>query len=135
MRVLRAHFGPNLGEWPRCALSADGGTSGDVRLPRLFGRQADVKVLSTTAYLRRGHHQRSCTPAPSFSSDLRYTLLMTSTDTSKPYIPLSGLAKDGWSNEDEATATCFCAAVQLAFVCLASAPLPARTHTRLYSQR
>ncbi|KAL0580650.1 hypothetical protein V5O48_001380 [Marasmius crinis-equi] len=36
-------------------------------------------------------------------------------DKSKPYIPLAGGADDGWSNEDEATATCFCGAVQLAF--------------------
>ncbi len=37
-------------------------------------------------------------------------------DKSKPYFPLAGLANDGWSTEDEATATCFCGAVQLAFV-------------------
>ncbi|KAJ7696543.1 Mss4-like protein [Mycena rosella] len=36
-------------------------------------------------------------------------------DKSKPYFPLAGLATDGWSTEDEATATCFCGAVQLAF--------------------
>ncbi|KAL0058561.1 hypothetical protein AAF712_014753 [Marasmius tenuissimus] len=36
-------------------------------------------------------------------------------DKSKPYIPLAGLANDGWSKEGEATATCFCGAVQLAF--------------------
>lgn len=37
-------------------------------------------------------------------------------DESKPYLPLAGSAEDGWSKEDEATATCFCGAVQLAFV-------------------
>lgn len=37
-------------------------------------------------------------------------------DKSKPYFPLAGGADDGWSTEDEATATCFCGAVQLAFV-------------------
>ena len=37
-------------------------------------------------------------------------------DKSKPYIPLAGLAADGWSTEDEATATCLCGAVQLVFV-------------------
>ena len=37
-------------------------------------------------------------------------------DRSKPFIPLSGVAEDGWSKEDEATATCFCGAVQLVFV-------------------
>ncbi|KAI4251227.1 MAG: hypothetical protein LQ352_004982 [Teloschistes flavicans] len=39
-----------------------------------------------------------------------------STDKSTPYFPLAGLAKDGWSKDDEATATCLCGAVQLAFV-------------------
>ncbi|ORY61472.1 Mss4-like protein [Pseudomassariella vexata] len=37
---------------------------------------------------------------------------MSITDKSKPYFPL---ANDGWSKEDEATVTCFCGAVQLAF--------------------
>jgi len=36
-------------------------------------------------------------------------------DKSKPYIPLAGGADDGWSNETQATATCFCGAVQLVF--------------------
>lgn len=36
-------------------------------------------------------------------------------DKSKPYIPLTGLANDGWSKDGEATATCFCGAVQLSF--------------------
>ncbi|KAI1265445.1 Mss4-like protein [Xylariaceae sp. FL1019] len=34
-------------------------------------------------------------------------------DKSKPYIPLASLATDGWSNDKEATATCFCGEVQL----------------------
>ncbi|CZS92058.1 hypothetical protein WAI453_000060 [Rhynchosporium graminicola] len=34
-------------------------------------------------------------------------------DSSKPFIPLSGIAEDGLSNEKEATATYFCVAVQL----------------------
>ncbi|KAK6957179.1 hypothetical protein Daesc_002465 [Daldinia eschscholtzii] len=41
--------------------------------------------------------------------------MTTTTDKSKPNFPLAGLANDGWSKEDEATATCFCGAVQLAF--------------------
>lgn len=41
-------------------------------------------------------------------------------DKSKPYIPQAGSANDGWSKEDEATATCFCGAVQLAFVGVSS---------------
>ncbi len=44
------------------------------------------------------------------------TQTTTAVDKSKPYFPLAGLANDGWSNEDEATATCFCGAVQLSFV-------------------
>lgn len=40
-------------------------------------------------------------------------------DKTKPYFPLNGLANDGYSNENEATATCFCGAVQLAFVSVA----------------
>jgi len=36
-------------------------------------------------------------------------------DTSKSYFPLSGSGGDGWSNDEEASATCFCGAVQLAF--------------------
>ena len=42
------------------------------------------------------------------------------TDKSIHYMPLAGLASDGWSKEDEATATCFCGTVQLAFVSLTS---------------
>jgi hypothetical protein len=30
--------------------------------------------------------------------------------------PVAGLARDGWSTEEEATATCYCGAVQLVFV-------------------
>lgn len=40
----------------------------------------------------------------------------SSGDKSKPYFPLAGLANDGYTKDDEATATCFCGAVQLAFV-------------------
>jgi hypothetical protein len=43
-------------------------------------------------------------------------------DKSKPYFPLAGGADDGWSTEDEATATCFCGAVQLSFVSFDSEP-------------
>jgi hypothetical protein len=32
--------------------------------------------------------------------------------------PVVHLSNDGWSNEDEATATCFCGAVQLVLVSL-----------------
>ncbi|KAK4456823.1 hypothetical protein QBC42DRAFT_237712 [Cladorrhinum samala] len=37
-------------------------------------------------------------------------------EKSRAYIPLAGGASDGWSTKHEAAATCFCGAVQLAFV-------------------
>ncbi|KAJ9611441.1 hypothetical protein H2200_004625 [Cladophialophora chaetospira] len=40
---------------------------------------------------------------------------MAAQSNSKPYIPLSGSASDGYSEGDRATATCFCGAVQLEF--------------------
>jgi hypothetical protein len=40
---------------------------------------------------------------------------MATKDNSKPYIPLSGSASDGYSTKDHATATCFCGSVQLEF--------------------
>ncbi|KAB1671607.1 GFA family protein, partial [Klebsiella pneumoniae] len=43
------------------------------------------------------------------------TMTSTIIDKSKPFFPLAGGADDGWSTEDEATATCFCGAVQLSF--------------------
>lgn len=43
---------------------------------------------------------------------------MSTADKSKSYFPLAGSTSDGWSTEDEATATCFCGTVQLAFVSL-----------------
>lgn len=39
-----------------------------------------------------------------------------SRDSDKPYIPVAGVAEDGWSEADKATATCYCGAVQLEFV-------------------
>ncbi|KAJ7628818.1 Mss4-like protein [Roridomyces roridus] len=41
--------------------------------------------------------------------------MTAASDKSKSYFPLAGIAKDGWSNDDEATATCFCGTVQLKF--------------------
>ncbi|CAG8114493.1 unnamed protein product [Penicillium nalgiovense] len=41
---------------------------------------------------------------------------MTAADDGvKSYIPLAGCADDGWAKEDQATATCYCGGVQLAF--------------------
>ncbi|KAJ7179779.1 Mss4-like protein [Mycena filopes] len=40
---------------------------------------------------------------------------VSAADKSKPYIPLASSAGDGWSTDDEATATCYCGAVQLKF--------------------
>ncbi|CAP60287.1 uncharacterized protein PODANS_1_5930 [Podospora anserina S mat+] len=34
-------------------------------------------------------------------------------DKSKPYVPLAGLAGDGWYKDGKATATCYCGTVQL----------------------
>ncbi|EEU37743.1 uncharacterized protein NECHADRAFT_97966 [Fusarium vanettenii 77-13-4] len=36
-------------------------------------------------------------------------------DGTRPFFPRAGLAQDGWSTEEEATATCYCGAVQLSF--------------------
>ncbi|KAJ5786863.1 uncharacterized protein N7503_012075 [Penicillium pulvis] len=36
-------------------------------------------------------------------------------DKSTPYIPLAGVSDDGWSKGHQATATCYCGAVQIAF--------------------
>ncbi|KAI8676311.1 CENP-V/GFA domain-containing protein [Fusarium sp. Ph1] len=36
-------------------------------------------------------------------------------DGTGPFFPRAGLAQDGWSTEEEATATCYCGAVQLSF--------------------
>jgi len=41
--------------------------------------------------------------------------MSASADKSKQYFPLAGVAGDGWSTEEEATATCFCGAVQMIF--------------------
>ena len=55
---------------------------------------------------------------------------VSAADKSKPYIPHNNLANDGWSKEDEATATCFCGAVQLAFVSLAPVSTRPSPHTQ-----
>ncbi|KAL1717182.1 Mss4-like protein [Schizophyllum commune] len=39
----------------------------------------------------------------------------TAIEKTQSHFPLAGLASDGWSTEDEATATCFCGTVQLSF--------------------
>jgi hypothetical protein len=39
----------------------------------------------------------------------------STTDKSKPFIPLAGYTNDGWSSEEKATASSFCGAVQLIF--------------------
>ncbi|KAJ1335901.1 GFA family protein [Microdochium nivale] len=35
--------------------------------------------------------------------------------SNSPDFPLAGLARDGWSTDDRATATCYCGSVQLSF--------------------
>lgn len=53
---------------------------------------------------------------------------MTAADDGvKSYIPLAGCADDGWAKEDQATATCYCGGVQLAFV-----SVPKYTNTMYY---
>lgn len=42
-------------------------------------------------------------------------MTMAAADKSKPYFLLAGVANDGWSKEDFATATCYYGAVQLSF--------------------
>lgn len=59
-------------------------------------------------------------------------------DGTRSFFPQAGLAQDGWSTKEEATATCYCGTVQLSFV---SSPrflkdarissLPASIQTRL----
>ena len=41
---------------------------------------------------------------------------MSAYDKKQPYISNNSLKQDGYSRDDEATATCYCGAVQLAFV-------------------
>jgi hypothetical protein len=45
------------------------------------------------------------------------TTVQNKENPGKGFFPLAGVAMDGWSTETEATATCFCGAVQLSFVC------------------
>ena len=54
------------------------------------------------------------------SGNAASSLSVRDSDKSKPYIPPAGVATDGWSQDDEATATCFCGTVQLAFVSIPS---------------
>lgn len=54
---------------------------------------------------------------------------MAATTQSKSYFPLAGSANDGWSTESEATATCFCGAVQLAFVSPHNSPFSQIRHS------
>ncbi|KAF1931979.1 uncharacterized protein M421DRAFT_90167 [Didymella exigua CBS 183.55] len=42
-------------------------------------------------------------------------LSVRDSDKSRPYIPRAGISTDGWSEEGEATATCFCGTIRLAF--------------------
>ncbi|CAO2653564.1 Nn.00g029750.m01.CDS01 [Neocucurbitaria sp. VM-36] len=54
-------------------------------------------------------HFDSTTPAAAMTDSVR------DSNKSEPYFPRAGLANDGYSKEGEATATCFCGAVQIAF--------------------
>ena len=59
----------------------------------------------------------STTPAQRISIEVLLTVgAMSKTNHPGAWFPLAGLAKDGYSTEDEATASCMCGSVQLAFV-------------------
>ncbi|KAF8859435.1 hypothetical protein BDZ45DRAFT_650222 [Acephala macrosclerotiorum] len=63
-------------------------------------------------------HLHCCPIDPDYSlstTTKNHTTIAATADRSKPYIPLAAMTQDGWSKEDEATATCFCGAVKLAF--------------------
>jgi hypothetical protein len=51
-------------------------------------------------------------------------MTMSTRDANKnvPFIPHNSLKQDGYSKDGEATATCYCGAVQLAFVSRSSSP-------------
>nr|CEG03781.1 unnamed protein product [Fusarium acuminatum CS5907] len=40
---------------------------------------------------------------------------VAASDKTKPYLPVANLTHDGWSNDHEATATCYSGAVQIVF--------------------
>lgn len=65
-------------------------------------------------------HFNNLTTDVSFLEDItkpdNYVNMSPSNDKSAPYMPVAGLARDGYSRDGEATATCYCGAVQLAFV-------------------
>ncbi|KAJ8099560.1 hypothetical protein POJ06DRAFT_112679 [Lipomyces tetrasporus] len=79
---------------------------------------SDIKRTSNsnTNPSSRGLHSMMNPSTTSRLTAIQKHTTMAAADKSKPpYIPLAGCADDGWSKEDEATATCFCGAVQLAF--------------------
>lgn len=45
--------------------------------------------------------------------------MATGNKNTDSFLPLAGLARDGWSNDKEATSTCLCGTVQLSFVRIA----------------
>jgi hypothetical protein len=56
-----------------------------------------------------------------------YTIMATAAENPEAF-PLQGLTSDGWSNEEEASATCACGAVQMVIVSRASLP-PSTRHS------
>jgi hypothetical protein len=96
--------------------------------PRTPTQHQNPAVSSSEASTRtRGYSTQTSTrtstltappQARSSSPTLPIAIAMSSvrtSDKSSPYLPLAGQAKDGYSNAEEATATCYCGAVQLAF--------------------
>merc|ERR1712137_443455 len=72
-----------------------------------------------TSTITGTYEPRGSSPTlPAIATTLPIAIAMSSvrsSDKSVPYFPLAGQAKDGYSNAEEATATCYCGTVQLAF--------------------
>jgi hypothetical protein len=85
----------------------------DVRLAAFVSTLAAESLASLS--------RLSIAPLLDASSPYRSTVLSSYTMSDKAEratkFPLQGLTDDGWSNEDEATATCACGAVQMVIVC------------------
>ena len=86
---------------------------------RLQHPNIKIIISSFTILFINSHSSK---PLKSIILTDKHTTMATTTNESKSYFPLAGLASDGWSTEDEATATCLCGAVQLAFVSLIADP-------------
>lgn len=73
----------------------------------IYSRAILIDLLPSTLTTMNKAHLNQATPE---------TMGVSTADKYKPYIPLAGLVKDGWSKEGKASASCYCGAVQLVFV-------------------